>query len=289
MTDNSPKLRDYLILMRLDKPIGIWLLMWPMLWSMWIASEGKVEITLLVIFLIGVVVMRSAGCVLNDIADRDFDPFVKRTSNRPIASGKIAVKNGIYLFMFLMGIAASLLYALNDATKILAIIGAIITIIYPFLKRILSAPQLFLGVAFGWSIPMSFSANLGYVPIKGWLIFLIAIFWAVVYDTYYAMVDRDDDINLPVKSTAILFGKYDLFIVGIFQCMMVTALFIMTSIANLGLWVYISIFLSMGLMIYHQYLTNKREREACFRAFMHNHYIGMIIFIGIILHYHFPI
>ena len=289
MTDNSPKLRDYLILMRLDKPIGIWLLMWPMLWSMWIASEGKVEIKLLVVFLIGVVVMRSAGCVLNDIADRDFDPFVKRTSNRPIASGKIAVKNGIYLFMFLMGIAASLLYALNDATKILAIIGAIITIIYPFLKRILSAPQLFLGVAFGWAIPMSFSANLGYVPIRGWLIFLIAIFWAVVYDTYYAMVDRDDDINLPVKSTAILFGKYDLFFVGIFQCMMVAALFIMASIANLGLWVYISIFLSMGLMIYHQYLTNKRDREACFRAFMHNHYIGMIIFIGIILHYHFPI
>ena len=167
----------------------------------------------------------------------------------------------------------------------MAIIGAIITIIYPFLKRILSAPQLFLGVAFGWAIPMSFSANLGYVPIKGWLIFLIAIFWAVVYDTYYAMVDRDDDINLNVKSTAILFGEKDLLFIGIFQLLMILQLFLMAKIANLGLWVYLSIVASIFLMLYHQWISKDKDRESCFHAFKHNHYIGMIIFIGIFLNY----
>ena len=274
--------------MRLDKPIGIWLLMWPMLWSMWVSTDGQVNKSLLIVFLIGVIVMRSAGCVLNDIADKNIDPFVKRTKDRPIASGKVSVREGKKLFTLLMAIAFSLLFFLNSSTKILAVIGALITTVYPFLKRIISAPQLFLGVAFGWAVPMTFSANLGYVNNTGWLIFVIAIFWAIIYDTYYAMVDRDDDINLPVKSTAILFGKYDLHIIGICQIIMVFLLILLANIINASIWMYLSIFISFCIMMHHQIITKKRQREACFRAFYNNHYIGMVMFIGILLNYYLP-
>ena len=274
--------------MRLDKPIGIWLLMWPMLWSMWVSTDGQVNETLLIVFLIGVIIMRSAGCVLNDIADKNIDPFVKRTKDRPIASGKVSVREGKKLFILLMAIAFSLLFFLNTSTKLLALVGALITTVYPFLKRIISAPQLFLGVAFGWAVPMTFSANLGYVNSTGWLIFLAAIFWAIIYDTYYAMVDRDDDINLPVKSTAILFGKYDLLIIGICQIIMVFLLILLAKIMNATIWVYLSIFISSCIMMHHQIITKKRQRSACFRAFYNNHYIGMVMFIGILLNYYLP-
>ena len=274
--------------MRLDKPIGIWLLMWPMLWSMWVSTDGQVNETLLIVFLIGVIIMRSAGCVLNDIADKNIDPFVKRTKDRPIASEKVSVREGKKLFILLMAIAFSLLFFLNTSTKLLAIVGAIITTVYPFLKRIISAPQLFLGVAFGWAVPMTFSANLGYVNKSGWLIFVTAIIWAIIYDTYYAMVDRDDDINLPVKSTAILFGKYDLLIIGICQIIMVFLLILLAKIMNATIWVYLSIFISSCIMMHHQIITKKRQRSACFRAFYNNHYIGMVMFIGILLNYYLP-
>ena len=272
--------------MRLDKPIGIWLLMWPMLWSMWVSTDGQVNKTLLIVFLIGVIIMRSAGCVLNDIADKNIDPFVKRTKDRPIASGKVSVREGKKLFILLMVIAFSLLFFLNTSTKLLALVGALITTVYPFLKRIISAPQLFLGVAFGWAVPMTFSANLGYVNTLGWLIFVTAIIWAIIYDTYYAMVDRDDDINLPVKSTAILFGKYDLLIIGICQIIMVFLLILLAKIMNATIWVYLSIFISSCIMMHHQIITKKRQRSACFRAFYNNHYIGMVMFIGILLNYY---
>ena len=272
--------------MRLDKPIGIWLLMWPMLWSMWVSTDGQVNETLLIVFLIGVIIMRSAGCVLNDIADKNIDPFVKRTKDRPIASGKVSVREGKKLFILLMAIAFSLLFFLNTSTKLLALVGALITTVYPFLKRIISAPQLFLGVAFGWAVPMTFSANLGYVNTVGWLIFVTAIIWAIIYDTYYAMVDRDDDINLPVKSTAILFGKYDLLIIGICQIIMVFLLILLAKIMNATIWVYLSIFISSCIMMHHQIITKKRQRSACFRAFYNNHYIGMVMFIGILLNYY---
>ena len=285
---NKKKLKNYLLLMRLDKPIGIWLLMWPMLWSMWMSTDGKVNEALLIVFLFGVIIMRSAGCVLNDIADKNIDPFVKRTKDRPIASGKVSVREGKKLFTLLMAIAFSLLFFLNSSTKILALVGALITTVYPFLKRIISAPQLFLGVAFGWAVPMTFSANLGYVNNTGWLIFVIAIFWAIIYDTYYAMVDRDDDINLPVKSTAILFGKYDLHIIGICQIIMVFLLILLANIINASIWMYLSIFISFCIMMHHQIITKKRHREACFRAFYNNHYIGMVMFIGILLNYYLP-
>ena len=285
---NKKILKNYLLLMRLDKPIGIWLLMWPMLWSMWVSTDGQVNEDLLIVFLFGVIIMRSAGCVLNDIADKNIDPFVQRTKDRPIASGKISVREGIKLFILLMAIAFSLLFFLNTATKLLALVGALITTVYPFLKRIISAPQLFLGVAFGWAVPMTFSANLGYVNSTGWLIFLAAIFWAIIYDTYYAMVDRDDDINLPVKSTAILFGKYDLLIIGICQIIMVSLLILLAKNMNATIWVYLSIFISSCIMMHHQVITKKRQREACFRAFYNNHYIGMVMFIGILLNYYLP-
>ena len=274
--------------MRLDKPIGIWLLMWPMLWSMWVSTDGQVNEALLIVFLFGVIIMRSAGCVLNDIADKNIDPFVKRTKDRPIASGKVSAREGKKLFILLMAIAFSLLFFLNAATKLLALIGALITIVYPFLKRVISAPQLFLGVAFGWAVPMTFSANLGYVNSTGWLIFVIAIFWAIIYDTYYAMVDRDDDINLPVKSTAILFGKYDLLVIGICQIIMVSLLILLAKNIYATIWVYLSVFISSCIMMHHQIITKKRQREACFRAFYNNHYIGMVMFVGILLNYYLP-
>ena len=274
--------------MRLDKPIGIWLLMWPMLWSMWISTDGEVNVTILIVFLFGVVIMRSAGCVLNDIADKNIDPFVKRTRDRPIASGKVSVREGKKLFILLMAIAFSLLFFLNSATKSLALVGAIITAVYPFLKRVISAPQLFLGVAFGWAVPMTFTANLGYVNTTGWLIFVTAIFWAIIYDTYYAMVDRDDDINLSVKSTAILFGTYDLIIIGICQIIMIILLILLAKIMNATLWVYLSVFISSCIMMHHQIISKRRQRNACFRAFYNNHYIGMVMFIGILLNYYLP-
>ena len=274
--------------MRLDKPIGIWLLMWPMLWSMWVSTDGEVNVKILIVFLFGVVIMRSAGCVLNDIADKNIDPFVKRTKDRPIASGKVSVCEGKKLFILLMAIAFSLLFFLNSATKSLALVGAIITAVYPFLKRVISAPQLFLGVAFGWAVPMTFTANLGYVNTTGWLIFVTAIFWAIIYDTYYAMVDRDDDINLSVKSTAILFGTYDLIIIGICQIIMIILLILLAKIMNATLWVYLSVFISSCIMMHHQIISKRRQRNACFRAFYNNHYIGMVMFIGILLNYYLP-
>ena len=187
-----------------------------------------------------------------------------------------------------MAIAFSLLFFLNGATKSLALVGAIITAIYPFLKRVISAPQLFLGVAFGWAVPMTFTANLGYVNTTGWLIFVTAIFWAIIYDTYYAMVDRDDDINLSVKSTAILFGKYDLIIIGICQIIMIILLILLAKIMNATLWVYLSVFISSCIMMHHQIISKRRQRNACFRAFYNNHYIGMVMFIGILLNYYLP-
>ncbi|MDA9109243.1 4-hydroxybenzoate octaprenyltransferase [Woeseiaceae bacterium] len=282
---SSKNLKNYLLLMRLDKPIGIWLLMWPMLWSLWIASEGQVSIKILSIFLSGVIIMRSAGCVLNDFADRKIDPHVKRTQNRPIASGKVSEREAIILFIILMSLACTLIFFLNLTTKFFAIGGALVTVFYPFVKRVLSAPQLVLGIAFGWGVPMAFSAEIGHVPLLGWLIFFIAIIWALIYDTYYAMVDRDDDLNLDVKSTAILFGRYDLFIIGLLQCSMLVLLIFMAQLAALGMWVYSAIMISMLIMIYHQWLTKEKDRESCFKAFKHNHYIGMTVFIGIILHY----
>ena len=281
------QLRNYMQLMRLDKPIGIWLLLWPTLWAIWLAGEGHPDGGVFVVFVLGVVVMRSAGCVLNDYADRNIDPYVERTRLRPIASGAVAPVEALTLFVALGLIAIGLAAMLNRPAQILAVVGAGLTIVYPFIKRFISIPQFVLGAAFGWAVPMAFTAQTGETAQLAWLVFGTALIWAVIYDTFYAMVDREDDIKVGVKSTAILFGDADLFVIGGLQALMIIALIFIGQMAQLGLWFYLSVALAAILMGYHQWLARDRQPSACFAAFLNNHWIGMTVFIGIVLHYAF--
>jgi len=281
------QLMNYVSLMRLDKPIGIWLLLWPTLWALWLAGDGHPDAGIFVVFMLGVIIMRSAGCVLNDFADRNIDPYVERTRTRPIASGAVAPMEALTLFVILALIAIGLALMLNRPARMLAIIGASLTIVYPFIKRFVSIPQFVLGAAFGWAVPMAFAAQSGQTTQLAWLVFGAALIWAVIYDTFYAMVDREDDLKLGVKSTAILFGDADLFIIGGLQVLMLTALIFIGNMAGLGLWYFGSIAVAAVLMAWHQWLARGRQAAACFRVFRHNHYIGMIVFIGIVLHYTF--
>ena len=279
--------QNYVELMRLDKPIGIWLLLWPTLWALWLAGEGNPDPGIFAVFMFGVVIMRSAGCVLNDLADRNIDPYVERTRMRPIASGAVAPLEALTLFVALALIAVGLAAMLNRPAQVLAVIGAGLTIVYPFIKRIVSIPQFVLGAAFGWAVPMAFAAQTGETAQLAWLVFGTALIWAVIYDTFYAMVDRDDDLKVGTKSTAILFGDADLFVIGGLQLLMLVALVFIGDMAELGFWYYGSIALAAMLMAWHQWLARDRQAAGCFRAFLHNQYIGMIIFIGIVLHYTF--
>jgi 4-hydroxybenzoate polyprenyltransferase len=279
--------RNYVELMRLDKPIGIWLLLWPTLWALWLAGEGNPDPGIFAVFMFGVVIMRSAGCVLNDLADRNIDPYVERTRMRPIASGAVAPLEALTLFVALALIAVGLAAMLNRPAQVLAVIGAGLTIVYPFIKRIVSIPQFVLGAAFGWAVPMAFAAQTGETKQLAWLVFGTALIWAVIYDTFYAMVDRDDDLKVGTKSTAILFGDADLFVIGGLQLLMLVALVFIGDMAELGFWYYGSIALAAMLMAWHQWLARDRQAAGCFRAFLHNQYIGMVIFIGIVLHYTF--
>jgi 4-hydroxybenzoate polyprenyltransferase len=228
------QLRNYALLMRLDKPVGILLLLWPTLWALWLAGEGHPDGGLFVVFVLGVIVMRSGGCVLNDFADRNIDPYVERTRSRPIASGAVAPIEALTLFAALSLVAIGLAAMLNQPAQLLAIIAASLTIVYPFIKRFVSVPQFFLGAAFGWAVPMAFAAQTGETSQLAWLVFGAALIWAVIYDTYYAMVDRDDDLKVGVKSTAILFGDADLFIIGGLQALMLLALVFVGNRAGLG-------------------------------------------------------
>lgn len=279
--------QNYLQLMRLDKPIGIWLLLWPTLWALWLAGEGKPDPGVFVVFMLGVVIMRSAGCVLNDFADRNIDPYVERTRMRPIASGAVAPMEALTLFVALALIAIGLAAMLNRPAQLLAVIGAGLTIVYPFIKRFISIPQFVLGAAFGWAVPMAFAAQTGETAQLAWLVFGTALIWAVIYDTFYAMVDRADDLKVGAKSTAILFGDADLFVIGGLQLLMLVALVFIGNMAELGFWYFASVVIAAMLMAWHQWLARDRKPAACFRVFLHNHYIGMIIFIGIVLHYTF--
>lgn len=281
------QLRNYGKLMRFDKPVGIWLLLWPTLWALWLAGNGRPDQGLFVIFVLGVVVMRAAGCVLNDYADRNIDPYVERTRGRPIASGAVAPFEALMLFAALGLIAIGLATMLNRPAQLLAIVGAVLTIAYPFVKRYLSLPQFVLGAAFGWGIPMAFAAQTGNTPELAWLVFGTAMIWAVIYDTFYAMVDREDDKKVGVKSTAILFGEADLFVIAGLQVTMLIALVLIGYRAELGFWYYLSVVFAAGLMAWHQWLARDRQRAGCFAAFLHNHFVGMAILIGIILHYTF--
>ena len=281
------QLQNYARLMRLDKPIGIWLLLWPTLWALWLAGEGHPDAGVFIIFVLGVVVMRSAGCVLNDYADRHIDPYVERTRLRPIASGAVSPMEALTLFVALSLIAVGLATLLNRPAQMLALVGALLTIVYPFIKRVISIPQFVLGAAFGWAVPMAFAAQTGEASQLGWLVFGSALIWATVYDTFYAMVDRDDDIKLGVKSTAILFGDADLFVIGGLQILLLVSLLFVGQMAELGVWYYASVGLAGLLMAHHQWLSRGRTRDGCFKAFLNNHYIGMIVFIGIVLHFTF--
>lgn len=289
--DFAPKLitqlRNYGKLMRIDKPIGVWLLLWPTLWGLWLAGEGTPDQGLFVVFVLGVIVMRSAGCVLNDYVDRNIDPYVERTRTRPIASGAVTPVEALILFTALSLIAVGLATMLNNSAQMLAIVAAGLTVAYPFVKRYVSIPQFILGAAFGWAVPMAFAAQTGETPALAWLVFGTAMIWAVIYDTFYAMVDREDDIRVGVKSTAILFGDVDLFVVAGLQLLMLVALLFIGYHAGLSAWFYLSVLVAGLMMAYHLWLARDRQPAGCFEAFLHNHYIGMVVFIGIVLHYTF--
>lgn len=281
------QLRNYGKLMRVDKPVGLWLLLWPTLWALWLAGEGHPDQGLFVVFVAGVFVMRSAGCVLNDYVDRKIDPYVERTRTRPIASGAVTPTEALVLFVALSLIAVGLATMLNRPARMLAIIAASLTVAYPFIKRWVSIPQFVLGAAFGWAVPMAFAAQTGSTPQLAWLVFGAAVIWAVIYDTFYAMVDREDDRKLGVKSTALLFGEVDLFVIAGLQILMLAALIFVGLRAELGFWYFLAVAGAAALMAYHQWLARERQPADCFAAFMHNQYIGFVMFVGIVLHYSF--
>jgi len=283
--DVTQQLSQYARLMRLDKPIGIWLLLWPTLWGLWISAEGHPESAIFAIFVAGVVVMRSAGCVFNDYADRKLDPLVARTKDRPIAAGEITPTEALVVCGALLVIAFGLALGLNRMTQMLAIFGGLLTIIYPFAKRFFAAPQFILGAAFGWAIPMAFAAQTGDVPKLAWLMWLTVLIWAVIYDTMYAMADRADDLKAGIKSTAILFGQADVFIVGMLQLVFMFALKLIGDQAGLGGWYSLSLLVTIGLMIYQFQLIRERDPEQCFAAFLNNRHVGAIVFTGIMLDY----
>jgi len=281
------RLRDYASLMRLDKPIGIFLLLWPTLWALLIASGGNPDPKVLLIFVAGVVLMRSAGCVINDYADREFDRHVSRTQNRPLTAGRVTTKEARVLFVILCLFAFVLVLQLNLLTVGLSVIGVLLAAIYPFLKRVTHLPQVFLGIAFGWSVPMAFAAQTGSVPQIAWLMFVATVLWATVYDTLYAMVDREDDRVLGLKSTAILFGESDRQIIGLLQVMLLISLLMIGHQAELGLVYYLGVLFAAGFAGWQQYLIRFREREACFKAFLNNNWFGAVIFLGILFDYMF--
>jgi 4-hydroxybenzoate polyprenyltransferase len=290
-TNELPKilgtLRDYVQLTRLDRPIGIWLLLWPTLWAVWIAGRGKPDPHLFLIFVAGTVLMRSAGCAVNDYADRSFDPHVARTQTRPLAQGRISTTEALLLFAVLALSALLLTLQLNRLTLLYAIAGALLAVSYPFVKRFLSVPQLYLGVTFGWGIPMAFAAQLEHVPRVAWLLLLANMLWVTVYDTIYAMVDRSDDVKIGVRSTAILFGDSDRHIIAVLQVMTLLALYLAGRMLHLKDWYYGGLTAGAVFFIYQLWLIRARDRDACFQAFLNNNYFGMSVFIGILLNYQF--
>lgn len=274
--------QPYWQLARLDKPIGSLLLLWPTLWALWLAADGFPPVSLLLIFIAGVFVMRSAGCVINDYADRHFDGHVKRTASRPLPAGRISTTQALLFFLLLVGIAFFLVWQLNQFTVYLSIGGLLLAAIYPFMKRVTSLPQLVLGMAFSWSIPMAYGAVAGHLSLTTWLLFLANLVWTIAYDTMYAMVDRDDDLKIGVKSTAILFGQYDRHCIALLQVMTLALLCLIGWLEQLTSSYYALLLLVSGFFIYQQWLIRRRQREGCFRAFLNNNWVGVLVFVGII-------
>lgn len=281
----NQRLLQYAHLMRLHKPIGILLLLWPALWALWIAGEGRPDPLVVFVFVAGVVLMRSAGCVINDYADRNFDPHVARTRDRPIATGKVSPKEALILFAVLCLLAFGLVLLMNRLTVLLSLAGAFLAVTYPFMKRYTHLPQVYLGAAFGWAVPMAFAAQTGELPREAWLLFVANVLWATVYDTMYGMVDREDDLKIGVKSTAILFGEADRAIIAIIQVLLLVALAMAGQAAELGGYYYFGLLLAASLAVYQQYLIREREPQACFKAFLNNNWFGAAVFGGILLHY----
>jgi len=270
---------------RMDKPIGTYLLLWPTYWALWIATDGLPSLHLLMVFTLGVFIMRSAGCVINDYADRHVDGQVKRTENRPLVTGAITSTQALNLFGFLIGCAITLVLTLTWFAIQLSVIALLLAASYPFMKRYTQLPQVVLGAAFSWGMIMAFAEAQGEIPLFAWLLFSANVLWTVAYDTMYAMVDRDDDIKIGIKSTAILFGQYDKLIIGLLQLSTLALLFTVGDIMAFG-WPYqLSLLICVGLFIYQQLLITKRERQKCFQAFLNNHWAGLAIFIGIFIEY----
>jgi 4-hydroxybenzoate polyprenyltransferase len=273
----------YIRLMRLNKPIGVYLLLWPTYWALFLSAKGWPDIDLLIIFTLGVLVMRSAGCVINDYADRNIDQNIARTKDRPLITGEVSPKSALRLFVFLLIIAFGLVLLTNALTIKLSLIALALATLYPFTKRWTHLPQVVLGVAFGMSVPMAFSAQTGSIPLSAAWIFLATIVWTLIYDTFYAMADRDEDIKIGVKSTAILFEKYDQIFITFLQIILIIVFVVIGNLFDLGSIYYFSLVIILIFMIYHQLLMKKRQKELFFKAFLNNNFIGMTAFIGIFL------
>lgn len=278
---------DYIALTRIDKPVGSFLLLWPVLWSLWFASDGSPSIKNVIVFILGVLVMRSAGCVINDYADRNFDGKVKRTKQRPLAAGKLSEANALSLFAILCVGALILVLLTNWLTVVLSLGALLLASIYPFAKRHTHMPQIVLGAAFSWSIPMAFTAETGEISKDIWLIYFVNLLWVVVYDTYYAMVDRDDDLKIGVKSTAVLFAEMDKAIIGFLQTLVVIGLLMIGNQFNRGGIYILGVFIVAGLFIHQQWTTQDRDRDKCFVAFKNNQWVGCVMFVFLALDYYF--
>ncbi len=277
------RLGHYYRLVRLHRPIGIYLVLWPTLWALWIAGEGRPDPLVFAIFLVGTVLMRSAGCAINDFADRDIDGHVWRTKDRPIAAGHVKPHEAVMVFGVLSLVSFGLVLFLNTLTIQLSIVGAFLAFSYPFTKRYTYLPQAYLGMAFGWGIPMGFAALANEVPGPAWVMFFANIMWSLVYDTMYAMADRDDDLKIGVKSSAILFGRFDRLIIGVLQALFLLLLAIAGHDLGMGEFFFAGLAVAAVLSVYEQWMIRQREPMRCFRAFLHNHYVGASIFVGIVL------
>ena len=280
-----PRAWDFIQLSRMDKPIGIYLLLWPTLWALWIAGQGSPSASNVAIFVVGVILMRAAGCVVNDFADRKVDGHVRRTEQRPLVSGRVRGREALVFFAVLLSISVALVLCTNAATVWLSVGGLVLAASYPFMKRYTYYPQVVLGAAFSWGMPMAFTAETGHVPAAAWGLYLANLLWTVAYDTYYAMTDREDDLRIGVKSTAILFGNSDRLIIGILQGLAMVCLLLTGDRFGLGGWFQAGLVVAVGCFVWEAWHTRKRERMACFEAFLHNHWAGLAIFVGIVLDY----
>lgn len=279
------RLEQYSLLTRLDRPIGTLLLLWPTLWALWIAAEGWPRSSVLVVFVLGVILMRAAGCAINDFADRNIDGHVQRTRQRPMATGKVTSREALIVFASLALCAFILVLFMNRLTIYMSLVGVLLAASYPFMKRYHYMPQVHLGAAFGWAVPMAYTAQANEITAMTWLIFMATVLWTTAYDTMYAMADREDDLKIGVKSTAILFGDADKLIIGLIQALLMLNLALIGNRAELGLYYYLGLVAATGFAIYQQYLIKDRDRIKCFQAFLNNNWFGLSVFAGIFIDY----